>query len=58
MLPTLRDYQIRNKEQLREGYRSFRSQVLVQPCGSGKGTQAADLVDSVNAKRWLRAVSG
>lgn len=50
MRPTLRPYQERNKSALREAFRAHRSVLLTEPCGAGKGTEAADLVYSVNER--------
>lgn len=46
----LRDYQARNLEAVRAAMRQYRSTLLVEPCGSGKGTEATYIVRSAVAK--------
>lgn len=50
MLPTLRDYQIRDLEAIRAAFRQYRRVLLQQPCGSGKGTLASYIIHSMQAK--------
>lgn len=46
----LRDYQQRDLQELRDGFRTHRSGLLVQPTGAGKGTLASYIVHSAAAK--------
>jgi superfamily II DNA or RNA helicase len=50
MLPTLRDYQVRDLEAIREAFKYHRAVLLQQPCGSGKGTLASYIVKSAAQK--------
>jgi DNA repair protein RadD len=50
MLPTLRDYQIRDLEAIRAAFRQHRRVLLQQPCGSGKGTLASYIIHSMQGK--------
>jgi DNA repair protein RadD len=47
---TLRDYQERDLQALRLGFRQHRSGLLVQPTGAGKGTLASHIVQSAVAR--------
>ena len=50
MLPTLRPYQQRDLDAIRAAFRRHRSVLLQQPCGSGKGTLASYIIQSLEAK--------
>ena len=52
---TLRDYQVRVKNELRAALRTHDSALLVMPSRSGKGTTATDIINDVN-RRGLRVV--
>lgn len=56
----LRPYQHTTTDALRDGLRTHQAGLLVQPCGSGKGTQIADIVNRAvtRSKRVIFTVHG
>lgn len=52
MLPVLRPYQEHDLAQVRYNFRTYRSVVLVEPTGAGKGTLASYIVNSASTSGY------